>query len=336
MPYCRAMFLGSTLWIAAPAVVLLLALLIDAAAGDMRPLFRFIAHPVVAIGRLVGFFDKRWNRENRSEGVRRLRGALTVLIVVAVVGAIAWFTHIVVARLRSGWAVEAFFVAVLVAQRSLYDHVAAVATALAKDGIVAARRAVAHIVGRDPDSLDEHGVARAATESLFENFADGVVAPIFWYLLLGLPGIAMCKAINTLDSMIGHKTPRHLAFGAAAAHLDTAVMFLPARLAGLIIAIAAAVIPGGNPLKALQVMIRDARKHNSANAGWPEGAGAGALGIALAGPRRYAGKVVDAPWIGDGRARVTAEDMTRALRLYVVACLVHGVLAVGWLLLRHA
>ncbi|MBM3524762.1 MAG: cobalamin biosynthesis protein CobD, partial [Alphaproteobacteria bacterium] len=328
------MNLGSPSWIADPAVVLLLALVIDALAGEMRLLFRFVTHPVVAIGKLVASLDKRLNRENRSERARRFRGLLAVLVVVAVVGAIAWFTHIVVARLRSGWLVEAFFVAILVAQRSLYDHVATVRAALAKDGLVAGRRAVAHIVGRDPDSLDEHGVARAAVESLFENFADGVVAPIFWYVLLGLPGIAVCKAINTLDSMIGHKTPRHGAFGEVAARLDTAVNYLPARLSALLIAIAAAVIPGGNPFKALQVMVRDARKHNSFNAGWPEGAAAGALGFALAGPRRYHGQVVDAPWIGDGRARLTAEDITRALRLYVVACLVHGVVMVGWLLLR--
>lgn len=335
MRYCRAMWLGSSSWIADPAVVLLLALGIDALAGEMRLLFRYVSHPVVAIGKLVAFFDRRLNRENRSERARRVRGLIAVLVVVAAVGAIAWFTHVVVARLRSGWLVEALFVAILVAQRSLYDHVAAVAAALAKDGLAAGRRAVAHIVGRDPDSLDEHGVARAAVESLFENFADGVVAPIFWYVLLGLPGIAVCKAINTLDSMVGHKTPRHRAFGEAAARFDTAVMFLPARLAGLIIAAAAAVIPGGNPFKALQVMVRDARKHNSVNAGWPEGAGAGALGIALAGPRRYHGQVVDAPWIGDGRARLTHEDVTRALRLYVVACMIHAVLMVGWLLLRH-
>ncbi len=335
MPYCRAMWLDSPLWIAEPAAMLLLALGLDALAGDMRALFRYVPHPVVAIGRMIAFFDRRLNREQRSDSARRWRGVSTILAVVGTAAAIAWFTHVVLARYRWGWAVETFAIAVLVAQRSLHDHVAAVGSALAEDGIDAARREVAHIVGRDPDSLDAHGVARAAIESLFENFADGVVAPVFWYLLLGLPGIVALKAINTLDSMIGHKTPRHQAFGEAAARLDTAVMFLPARLAGLYVTLAAVIVPAGRPVVALRTMLRDARKHRSVNAGWPEGAAAGALGIALAGPRRYHGALADDPWIGDGRARVEPADITRALSLYVVACLVHVVCAAGYLLARH-
>ncbi len=335
MPYCRAMWLDSPLWIAEPAAMLLLALGLDALAGDMRALFRYVPHPIVLIGRMVGFYDRRLNREQRSESARRWRGIVTVAIVVGVSVAIAWFTHVVLAKYRWGWAVETFVIAVLVAQRSLHDHVAAVGKALAGGGIDAARREVAHIVGRDPDALDAHGVARAAIESLFENFADGVVAPVFWYLLLGLPGIVALKAINTLDSMIGHKTPRHRAFGEAAARLDTAVMFLPARLAGLFIVLAAVIVPAGRPVAALRTMLRDARKHRSFNAGWPEGAAAGALDIALAGPRRYHGELVEDAWIGAGRARVTHDDVTRALSLYVVACLVHFVCAAGYLLGRH-
>jgi adenosylcobinamide-phosphate synthase len=329
------MWLGSSQWIANPAAVLLLALVLDVFVGEARPVFRYLPHPVVAIGNLVAFFDRRLNRAERSDADRRLRGALAVAIVVGVVFAIGWFTHQTFMRLRMGWAAEALLVAVLVAQRSLYDHVAAVATALASEGIDGGRREVAHIVGRDPDSLDAHGVARAAMESLFENFGDGVVAPIFWYLVAGLPGILVLKAINTLDSMIGHKTPRHHAFGMVAAHLDTVVMWIPARLAALCIVIASATLPGGSPLGAIKTMLRDAGKHRSTNAGWPEGAGAGALGLALAGPRRYHGAVVNDPWIGDGKARATHEDIERALRLYVVACLVHAAIAVGWLLNVH-
>ncbi len=335
MPYCRAMWLDSPLWIAEPAAMLLLALGLDALAGDMRALFRHAPHPVVLIGRMVGFHDRRLNRDQRSESARRWRGVITVAAVVGVATGIAWFTHVVLAKYRWGWAVETFVIAVLVAQRSLHDHVAAVGKALASDGIDAARREVAHIVGRDPDTLDAHGVARAAIESLFENFADGVVAPVFWYLLLGLPGIVALKAINTLDSMIGHKTPRHRAFGEAAARLDTAVMFLPARLAGLYVALAAVIVPAGRPVAAMRTMLRDARKHRSFNAGWPEGAAAGALDIALAGPRRYHGELADDAWIGSGRARATPEDVTRALSLYVIACLVHVVGAAGYLLARH-
>jgi adenosylcobinamide-phosphate synthase len=325
--------LSSPLWIAGPPAILLLALAIDALAGDMRPVFRFVPHPVVAIGHLVAGLDRRLNRPQRSAGDRRLRGALATIVVVALVAGIGWAAHAVFVHAKWGWAAEAAVIGVLVAQRSLHDHVAAVGRALAQEGLEAGRREVAHIVGRDPDTLDAHGVARAAIESLFENFGDGVVAPVFWYLLLGLPGVLALKAINTLDSMIGHRTPRHLDFGAAAARLDTAVMFLPARIAALCLVFAAAATPGGAPVAALRVAWRDGRKHRSVNAGWPEGAGAGALGLALAGPRRDHGTVSDDPWIGDGRARATPDDIARAMRLFVVACLVHAALAAGYLLL---
>ena len=320
-------------WIAGPSAILLLALALDALAGDMRPVFRYLPHPVVAIGGLIAALDRRLNRPQRSAGDRRLRGALCVVVVVGLAAAIGWGAHAVFVHARWGWAAEALVVAVLVAQRSLHDHVAAVGHALATQGLAEARREVAHIVGRDPDALDEHGVARAAIESLFENFGDGVVGPVFWYLMLGLPGLLALKAINTLDSMIGHRTPRHLDFGAAAARLDTAVMFLPARIAALCIVVAAAAVPGARPLAALRVAWRDARRHRSVNAGWPEGAAAGALDLALSGPRRYDGAATAEPWIGDGRARATPADILRARGLFVVACLIHAVLAAGYLLL---
>jgi len=193
-------------------------------------------------------------------------------------------------------------------------------------GLRAGRAAVAHIVGRDPESLDEPGVARAALESLFENFADGVVAPAFWYIVAGLPGMFVCKAINTLDSMIGHRSPRYLAFGGTAARLDTAMNFLPARLSGMMIGVAAAFVPTAAPAPAFRVMFRDAHKHRSINAGWPEGAAAGALNLALAGPRRYGSELVNDPWIGEGRRAAGAADIRRGLFLYVMACFVHALL----------
>jgi len=235
--------------------------------------------------------------------------------------------------IRFGWALEALIVAVLLAQRSLYDHVAAVTLALETEGLAAGREAVRHIVGRDPKSLDEHGVARAGIESLAENFSDGVVAPVLFYALFGLPGLFAYKTANTMDSMIGHLSPRHRAFGWAAARLDDALNFVPARLAGLLIA-AAALGARAAPAASLRLMWRDGGKHRSVNAGWPEAAMAGALGLALAGPRRYADRVVDDPWIGEGRARATAADMRRALKVYVVACAIEaGVIAAIYLAL---
>jgi adenosylcobinamide-phosphate synthase len=319
-----------------PLFILLAALALDAVVGDMRPLFRVVPHPVVALGALIGFLDRRLNRETRTARARRLRGVLVVAAVVALAAACGWLVLSVTRHLIWGWLVEVFLVGVLVAQRSLYQHVLAVCRALETGGLAAGRDAVRHIVGRDPNSLDEHGVARAAIESLFENFADGVVAPAFWYVLLGLPGLMAYKAINTLDSMIGHRSPRHLDFGAAAARLDTAINFVPARLAGLIIALAALVVPKGNPIAAFNTMMSDAKKHRSVNAGWPEGAAAGALDLALAGPRRYGAETVNDPWIGVGRARATPDDIRRALYLFVASCLVHAALIALLALLHHS
>src|SRR5690554_4671448 len=188
----------------------------------------------------------------------------------------------------------------LVAQKSLYDHVAAVARGLEQGGLEGGRKAVSLIVGRDPESLDQAGVARAAIESLSENFSDAVVAPVFWAALFGLPGLLAYKAVNTADSMIGHRTPRHAAFGWAAARLDDAVNLIPARLAGLRIAGAALLLPGARAGNALRAMGRDAPRHRSPNAGWQEAAMGGALGLALAGPRRYGGQVVEDAWMGAG------------------------------------
>jgi adenosylcobinamide-phosphate synthase len=309
-----------------PFFALLAGLALDAVVGEMRPLFRFVPHPVAVVGGVIANLERRLNRESRGRGARRARGALVVLFVVVAATLCGWLLAVLARHWRWGWAIEIVAITVLVAQRSLYDHVFAVCRALESGGVAAGRAEVAKIVGRDPNSLDEHAVARAGIESLFENFSDAVVAPALWYLLLGLPGLFAYKAINTLDSMIGHRDERYIDFGAFAARLDTVANFVPARLSALIVAAASVVVPQGNPAAALKTMLRDARKHRSFNAGWPEGAAAGALGLALAGPRRYGSELVNDPWIGDGRARATPADMRRALYLFVAACLVHAAL----------
>jgi adenosylcobinamide-phosphate synthase len=215
--------------------------------------------------------------------------------------------------------------AILLAGRSLYDHVADVAAYL-RLGIANARVAVSRIVGRDPGSLSEAQICRAAIESAAENFSDGVVAPALWFLLLGLPGIAAYKAVNTADSMIGHLTPRYVDFGWAAARLDDLVNLPASRLAGALIALAAPLV-GGSVAQSLRVMAADAGKHRSPNAGWPEAAMAAALGLALAGPRRYAGIIVDDPFLNAaGRREATPADIRRALRVYL------GAWAIFWLI----
>ena len=312
-----------------PLLLLVAGLVIDALFGDMPAVFRYVPHPVVLAGRAVGFFDRKLNRETRSEVSRRERGIVTVVVLVGGAALIGLIVERVCRDSLVGGIVEAVVIGVLVAQRSLYEHVASVAAALSTGGLAGGREAVRHVVGRDPMSLDAHGVARAAIESLAENFSDGVVAPVFWYLLLGLPGLLAYKMANTLDSMIGHRTPHYRAFGWAAARLDDVLNIVPAPLSGVLLALAAVFAKNTRPGHALAIMLRDGRKHHSPNAGWPESAMAGALGLALAGPRRYPEGLVADPWLGDGSARAGTSDISRGLQLYRLACFVEAGLLVG-------
>ena len=305
--------------------ILLLALVLDAAIGDPATLYGRIPHPVALIGRCIAWFDYRWNRADRGDAERRRAGVLVCLLLVLASAGIGFVIQRGLAAVRFGWIVEAAIMSLFLAQHSLYSHVAAVARALTKDGLPGGRRAVARIVGRDPENLDEAGVCRAALESLAENFSDGVVAPAFWALVLGLPGILVYKTVNTADSMIGHKTPRHLAFGRASARLDDLLNLAPARIAGLLLVVAAFVVPGAHAAEGFRAMMRDAAKHRSPSAGWQEAALAGALGVALAGPRRYGGTVVEDHWMNDGGRRdATVHDIRKGLSLYVSACLVQA------------
>ena len=306
--------------------VLLLALVLDAIFGDPERLYRAVPHPIVLIGAAIGWLDDRLNRETQAMAIRRALGILAVSMLVAGSVIVGLVIHRILAALPLGWIVEGTLMSALIAQNSLYRHVAAVATALTV-GITEARRAVGEIVGRDPESLDEPGVARAALESLAENFSDGVTAPLFWGLIGGLPGMLAYKAVNTADSMIGHRTERYEAFGWAAARLDDFINLLPARLAGVLLAVAAAFLPRADPGRAFRSMGRDAPKHRSPNAGWPEAALAGALGLALAGPRRYHGELMEDAWMGaGGRTEASAADIHRGLRLYLIACAMQAAL----------
>ncbi len=310
-------------------LLLIAGLAVDALFGDMPGIFRQIPHPVVLAGRAIAFFDRKLNRETRSEASRRVRGIVTMIVLVGAAAVLGLAIERLCRGHRLGAVVEAVLIGVLVAQRSLYEHVAIVARALDMGGLSAGRAAVSHIVGRDPMSLDAHAVARAAIESLAENFSDGVVAPVFWYLLLGLPGLFAYKMANTLDSMIGHRTPHYRSFGWAAARFDDLLNLVPAPITGLLLVTAAIFAKKGRPDRALAIMLRDGSKHHSPNAGWPESAMAGALGLALAGPRRYPEGLVADPWLGEGSARAATTDIVRALHLYRLACLIEGGLLLG-------
>jgi adenosylcobinamide-phosphate synthase len=294
----------------------LLALLIEVIVGYPDRLVRAIGHPVTWMGRMIAALDRALNHETMSDAKRRAAGVAALLAIIGVPAIIGYVVERGVLLLPLGIVVAAIIASTLIAQRSLREHVAHVATALEHDGVAAGRAAVAHIVGRDPDTLDEAGVARAAIESLAENFSDGVVAPAFWLAATGLAGGAAYKAINTADSMIGHRTPRHDTFGWAAARLDDLVNLPASRLSALLIVAAAAMSPGASAMHAWRAVVRDAPRHRSPNAGYPEAAMAGALGLALAGPRVYGGVRIEDALMGDGRRDATAADIRAALQLY--------------------
>jgi adenosylcobinamide-phosphate synthase len=290
-------------------------LILEAVFGYPAWLYRRIGHPVTWLGALIAALERRCNRATLGPARRRALGALTLALVLLAATLPAIGVEALCHRLLPGVMgdlVLGVIASSLLAARSLHDHVRAVADGLARGGLAGGRAAVGAIVGRDPAALDEAGVLRAAIESLAENFSDAVIAPAFWCALFGLPGLALYKAANTADSMIGHRNARFADFGFAAARFDDLINLPAARLAALLLALAA---PRRLPA-ALRAALRDARHHRSPNAGWPEAAMAGALGLRLAGPRVYEGITVFDAWLGDGRAGANARDLAGALALY--------------------
>jgi adenosylcobinamide-phosphate synthase len=278
-------------------------------------LFKSIGHPVIWMGKLIGLLDTRLNRADLSGKERRGRGVLALVLLLL---AVLIPTAIVAIALRfvpGGWVIEALLSTTLLAQKELGQAVRSVADQLDRS-LEAGRKAVSGIVGRDPEALDAAGVSRAAIETMAENASDGVIAPLFWLLVLGLPGIALYKAVNTADSMIGHKTERHLDFGWASARFDDLVNWIPARLTALLFMAATFLVKGASIKAAWNTTLSDASKHDSPNAGWPEAAMAGALGFALGGPRAYDGEMHDLPTLGTGRADLASADIRKALELY--------------------
>jgi adenosylcobinamide-phosphate synthase len=297
------------------AALALFAMLIELCIGYPERLVRVIGHPVTWIGALIGGLDRLFNRD-MTPTPRRLAGLLAVVIALCVVGAITFVVQWQLLRLPFGIVPVAVLASALIAQRSLHRYVANVASALERQDLDAGRKAVSHIVGRDTAGLDRAGIARAAIESLAENFSDGIVAPVFWLVVAGLPGAALYKAINTADSTIGHRTRRYADFGWAAARLDDLVNLPASRFAALLLILASVLRKDASAGAAWRAVRRDAARHRSPNAGYPEAAMAGALGLSLAGPRFYAGIHVEDAFMGDGRREAEAEDIRRALALY--------------------
>nr|WP_221239443.1 adenosylcobinamide-phosphate synthase CbiB [Sphingomonas xinjiangensis] len=297
--------------------------MLDAAFGWPSALYNRIGHPVGAFARLIDGCEAAWNCPEHTENRRKMMGVATLLLVILLGAGIPWLIEVSVYKMLdfSIWPILALLAFPGLAQRSLHDHVHPIATALEAGDLEKARQSVAQIVGRDTAKLDEPAVARAAIESLAESFCDGIAAPLFWLLILGLPGLWAYKGINTADSLIGHREPRWRAFGWAAARFDDLANLIPARLGGAILCVA-----GGGGWR---TMWRDARLHASPNAGWTEAAMAGALRLRLAGPVAYDGVMTDKPWIGSGDSQATAADIRRALGVYRRACLILWIIAGG-------
>ena len=299
------------------AIVLLAAMLLDGIFGDPRRLYRLVPHPIALLGGVIERLEGRLNRG--SDAMRFFLGAVMSLVLIAFALLLGWLAVRLCAWLPGGIIVEAVLASVLLAGRGLYDQVAACADALTKS-TAAGQDALAALVGRDPKFLDDSGIAKAAIESLGENFSDAIVAPLFWGMLLGLPGLLAYKTINTLDSMVGYRSEKHFWFGKFAARIDDLANFMPARLSALLVCLASMATPSTSWRGAAAAVTRDASRHASWNAGWPEAAFAGALGIAIAGPRRSAAGESPAAWMGEGRAQLGVKDIHLALGLYLRAC----------------
>lgn len=318
-------------------LILVLALLLDRIVGDPDWLWARLPHPVVLFGKAITFTDTKFNLKRLSAADRRRNGLVSIVALLALSLVAGLVIHVLLGLL--GWLgllVEAMLVAIFLAQKSLADHVHAVSQALRQEGLEGGRRAVARIVGRDPETLDEPAVCRAAIESLAENFSDGVVAPVLWYAIFGLPGLLFYKMLNTADSMVGHKSETYVDFGRASALLDDVANWPAARLSIVLIALGAMVRRGVTALgNSFRIAARDGGLHRSPNSGRPEAAMAGALDIQLAGPRVYAGETVREPMInGAGRDTATVNDVEAGVAIFNAACSVLAIAALaGFLLL---
>ncbi|MEO0909580.1 MAG: adenosylcobinamide-phosphate synthase CbiB [Pseudomonadota bacterium] len=318
-----------------PLFLLLIALVIDWYLGEPEFLWSRLPHPVVFFGKVVSYLDKALNHKEHTPQQQYRNGSLAfgLMMVVALFVGLG-LAHLVDRLGIFGFILEVFVVFVLLAQNSLAKHVIAVADGLDNEGLKGGQTAVGMIVGRDPELLDKPGVCRAAIESLAENFSDGVVAPAFWYLVFGLPGIIIYKMINTADSMIGYRNEKYLWFGRTAAQVDDLANWIPARISSLFIACGAGLLRGGKAFKhAMLVALRDSALHRSPNAGWPEAAMAGGANIALGGPRIYQNEIVQQAYLnGAGKRLLNASDIRETVDIFSMACftiwVIIGVLAV--------
>lgn len=314
-----------------PLILLLLALLIDIGTGGVVNRWRLAWHPVNLMARLTGWLDRKLNREHRPEMDRAMRGLMATLLLLAIAGGFAWAVSWATLNLPLMWIFETVLILLLLDQRALHARVRRAAKAISANNTEAARLEIAPLTSGQGAPKEVHAIARAGIEGCGRALAAGVVGPVFWYVLFGFPGLMVFKLLSVMDQVVGHKTAEHRAFGFTAARTNDIVAYIPARLAGILAALASLFVPTTNPKAAFRVMVRDAGKYRSTNFGWPVGAMAGALGISLGGNRTNSGSE---KWLGAGSARASGLDMRRGLYIFAVACLINGAWLAALIVLR--
>lgn len=315
-------------------VLMLAAILFDALLGEWPWIARWLPTPRRLADGLVTLIAPRLDRRHRAPTVRMMRGALLVLVVVVLAGGAGWAIQTVARAHPLGWLVEFLILLSIISQRGPIDALIRTWRSLDRQTLEEARTTLRDITGRPADHLDNHGVVRRTVEFAGRAFCGRVVAPLFWYALAGLPGLLIQTAVDITDIRIGSRTEHGTRFGLTAARLNDVLTMIPARLAGLMVALAAPFVPTARPGGALAALTREPGKSPSAAAGWPQAALAGALDLSLGGPDRIAGELVKLPWIGNGRARATTRDMRRAAWMLGVACVLNAILVAGLVLLR--
>ena len=324
-----------------PLILLLLALIVDAFTGGIVNSARLPRHPVNLLRAAVLWCDRKLNRPHRGEMDRAMRGLVATLILLGLAAAFGWLIAWASQSMPLMWIVEAVLVLLLIDQRSVHRRVRRVGAALHADSLDAARLDLEPLAPGTAGRMDAHAVARTGIESCARALAAGVVAPAFWYVLFGFPGLMVFKLLSVMDENVGHRTAQHRAFGFTAARTNDILLFIPARIAGFLVVLASLFVPTTYPKSSLATMLRDARKYRSTNLGWPVGAMAGALGLSLAGPRATGNGMGNGetgnsnePWLGAGSARATVLDVRRALYIFAIACLINGFWIAGLMVLR--
>ena len=318
-----------------PLILLLMALVIETYAGQLSFLKRLAGHPVALLENMVDWFDRKLNRETRSQMDRAVRGFIAALIIMSISAGIGWIIAWLSQTLPFAWIFETIFLVMMINQRGVYRRVRKVGLALRDEGLEIARQSVTPLTGEAPEKMDSHTVARLAIEFSAISLTTHVVAPVFWYVLFGFPGLLIYQSISVMNARLGHKTEQYQAFGFTAARLNDIVLLLPAQLSGLFIVLASLFVPTANPIRALKSMMGEARKFRSYSLGVALGAVAGALNLALGGPRKFTQEIKSDPWLGTGTAQATHQDIRRCLYLFAIACLVNGVWVAALTIVRY-